>query len=159
MTILFFQISALALVAGDPAPDITAKNQQGKPVKLSDYKGKFVLVYFYPKDDTPGCTVQACGLRDNYQKFKDLNVEILGVSRQDEKSHQKFIEKHKLPFDLLVDKDGSIAKAFSVGLIPVVGFTKRESFLIDPAGKIFRVYTDVDPAQHADKVLADVQKK
>lgn len=139
-----------------PAPSFSAKNQDGKVVSLSDFKGKPVLVYFYPKDDTPGCTKEACLLRDYYSQFEKAGASILGVSRQDAKSHQEFRKKHRLPFDLLVDEDGSLAKAFGVGLYPVVGFHKRQSVLIDRGGQVVRFYDDVDPAAHASEVLKDI---
>jgi thioredoxin-dependent peroxiredoxin len=148
----------LAVAVNDQAPPISAKNQDGKVIHLSDFKGQYVLLYFYPKDDTPGCTTEACSLRDNFSKIKAMNTTVLGVSRQDEKSHLKFIAKHKLPFDLLVDTDGEIGKAFGVGTMPIVGFSKRQSFLIGPDGKILKYYKDVDPDTHTAQVLADVTK-
>ena len=117
-----------------------------------------MLLYFYPKDDTPGCTKQACMLRDTYQQFQKEGAVIYGVSRQDAKSHQEFKKKHRLPFDLLIDEDGSLAKSFGVGLYPVVGFHKRESILIDGTGTIIKHYKDVDPQAHAAEVLNDLQK-
>src|ERR1700733_10866294 len=101
----------LALAPGNQAPEFAVKNQAGEVIRLSDFKGKFVLIYFYPKDDTSGCTKEACNFRDEYSKIKKMNTVILGISRQGEKSHQEFRSKHKLPFDLLVDSDGSVAKA------------------------------------------------
>ena len=148
----------LGLSAGDPAPNISARNQNGKLIHLSDYRGKFILVYFYPKDETPGCTKEACSFRDEYAKIRKMNAVIFGVSRQDEKSHQKFIAHHHLPFDLLVDRDGSIAKAFGVGSIPILGLLKRESVLIGPDGKVIRFYDDVNPGRHAEEVLDDLRK-
>jgi peroxiredoxin Q/BCP len=146
-----------ALVAGDVAPAFSAKNQDGQTVQLSDFKGKYVLVYFYPKDDTPGCTKEACSFRDEYAKIKKLNTVVLGVSRQDGQSHQEFRSKHKLPFDLLVDADGSLAKAYSVPTMPIVGFTKRQSILIGPDGKVLHFYQDVDPSTHVQQVMTDIE--
>jgi peroxiredoxin Q/BCP len=148
----------LALSAGDLAPDISGKNQDGKLVHLSDYKGKFLLLYFYPKDETPGCTTEACSLRDQYATIKSMNATVLGVSRQDEKSHQEFKAKHKLPFDLLVDTDGAIGKAFAVGSIQGKNMSLRQSFLISPEGKIMKYYPDVDPAEHTKEIISDIQK-
>lgn len=148
----------LALSSGDKAPDFSAKNQDGKTIQLSKLKGKFVLIYFYPKDDTPGCTKEACSFRDQYPKIEKLNTVILGVSRQDEASHKKFKEKHKLPFDLLADTDGSLAKSFEIGSIPLFGLTKRESVLIGPDGKVIQVYESVDPKTHTQKVIQDLKK-
>src|SRR5688572_24652913 len=104
----------MELKPGDKAPDFSGKDQDGNPVKLSDYKGQKVVLYFYPKDDTPGCTAQACNLRDNYQKFKKANYIILGVSSDDEKSHRKFIEKYSLPFPLIADEDKKINELYDV---------------------------------------------
>jgi peroxiredoxin Q/BCP len=156
--LLLFCPIILSLAPNDRAPAFSAKNQEGKVITLKEFKGKFVLLYFYPKDDTPGCTKEAGKFRDYHDQFKKLNTVILGVSRQDEKSHQAFKAKHQLPFDLLVDEDGSLAKSFDVGLIPILGFTKRQSILIGPDGKIVHLYNDVDPETHADHVLQDLMK-
>ena len=154
--VAFATLFLLGLAPGDPAPDFTLKNQDGKAVKLSDFKGKPVLVYFYPKDDTPGCTKEACALRDSYSQFTKQGAVILGVSAQDEKSHQQFRKKHKLPFDLLVDKDGAVGKKFGVNLIEGAGVHERKSVLIGRDGKVLRVYDTVDPAAHAGQVLKDL---
>jgi len=143
---------------GDQAPEFALKNQNGQIVRLSEQRGKFVLIYFYPKDDTPGCTKEACNFRDEYSEIKKLNTVVYGISRQDEKSHQKFIAKHKLPFDLLVDADGEVAKAYGVGTMPIVGFIKRQSILIGPDGKVVHFYSDVDPAKHVAEVISDIRK-
>ena len=149
----------MALTVGDKLPrELGAKNQNGKMVRLSDYRGKFLLLYFYPKDDTPGCTKEASGLRDQYAKIQNINGAVLGVSRQDEKSHQDFIKKYQIPFDLLVDGDGELAKQFSVGTVPILGFHKRQSVLIAPDGKIIHFYSDVDPDTHAREVISDIEK-
>ena len=157
--ILMFSPILMALTVGDKLPhDLGAKNQNGKMIHLSDYRGKFVLLYFYPKDDTPGCTAEASGLRDQYAKIQNLNGLVLGVSRQDEKSHQDFIHKYQLPFDLLVDSDGALGKQFSVGTVPILGFHKRQSVLIGPDGKIIHFYGDVEPSKHAQEVISDIEK-
>lgn len=148
----------MALAPGDVAPNFSAKNQNGKEIRLSDFKGQYVLIYFYPKDETPGCTKQACDLRDRHAQIKKMNTVVLGVSRQGAESHKKFIEKHKLPFDLLVDGDGAVGKALGVGSMPVVGFSQRSSLLIGPDGKVLHFYEDVDAAKHADTVLEDLKK-
>jgi thioredoxin-dependent peroxiredoxin len=148
----------MAATAGSPAPDFSAKNQDNKVVKLSDHKGKFVLLFFYPKDQTSGCTKEACEFRDNYSTLKKMNTVVFGVSRQGAESHKEFIAKHTLPFDLLVDHDGSIAKAFGVGLMPIVGFHKRQSVLVGPDGKVVRFYDTVDPSTHVQEVMEDVKK-
>ncbi|MGZ3651155.1 MAG: peroxiredoxin [Bdellovibrionota bacterium] len=151
----------MAMAAGAQAPNFTAKNQNGKEVRLSNFKGKFVLIYFYPKDDTPGCTKEACDFRDHYQEIRALNTEILGVSRQDADSHKKFIAKHKLPFDLIVDTDGKIGESFGVGAVPVVGaafgLSKRQSVLIGPDQKVVHFYDNVNPQTHVDEVIKDIK--
>jgi peroxiredoxin Q/BCP len=150
--------AANGIPAGEKAPEFALKNQNGQIVRLSEQRGKFVLIYFYPKDDTPGCTKEACNFRDEYSEIKKLNAVVFGISKQDEKSHQKFIAKHKLPFDLLVDSDGEVAKAYGVGTMPVIGFHKRQSVLIGPDGKVLHFYGDVDPAKHVSEVIADIKK-
>lgn len=152
-----FSAGLLGIAGGTAAPDFSAKNQDGKMVQLSQFKGKFVLMYFYPKDDTPGCTKEACDFRDNYTKIKELNTVVLGVSRQDADSHKKFIAKHKLPFDLLIDEKGEIAKLYGVGTMPVVGFHHRQSILIGPDAKVIKFYDSVDPSKHVEEVLADIK--
>ncbi|MGZ3696264.1 MAG: peroxiredoxin [Bdellovibrionota bacterium] len=154
-----FGAGLLGIAAGTAAPDFTAKNQDGKMIRLSDITSKkqFVLMYFYPKDDTPGCTKEACDFRDKYAEIRKLNAVVLGVSRQDEKSHQAFIAKHKLPFDLLIDEKGDIAKLYGVGTMPIVGFHQRQSILIGPDGKVVKFYDNVDPKKHVAEVIADIQ--
>lgn len=147
----------VALSTGDPAPQFEAKNQDGKSIHLADFSGKYVLLYFYPKDDTPGCTKEACQFRDHFELMKKHNTVILGISKQAEESHRSFKKQHRLPFDLLVDADGKIAKGFGVGSIPIVGLFRRESILVAPNGKIAKVYRDVDPETHAKQVIADIE--
>jgi peroxiredoxin Q/BCP len=159
LSFVFLASLAMAIAPGDKiSADLSAKNQIGKTVRIADFKGKYLLVYFYPKDETPGCTKEACDLRDQYAEIKKLNAGVVGVSRQDEKSHQQFIAKHKLPFDLLVDTDGSFGKAFGVESIMGTGFSKRQSVLIGPDGKVLRFYESVDPDKHAGIVLEDLKK-
>ncbi len=134
------------------APNFEAADQNGIKRSLKDYKGKYLLLYFYPKDDTPGCTKEACAFRDHYTELKK-RVEIVGVSGDNEKSHQKFIEKYQLPFALLVDKDKKIIADYGAnGVI----FPKRVSFLIDPNGKIVKIYEKVTPSEHAQEILNDL---
>ncbi len=151
-------LTLAALKVNDEAPQFTSINQDGKVVKLSDYQGRFVLLYFYPKDNTPGCTQEACSFRDEYSKLKALNTVILGVSTQGQNSHLEFKKKHKLPFDLLVDKRGKLAESFGVGSFPLIGLIRRESVLIGPDQKIVKIYTDVNPLTHTQEVLEDIQK-
>ena len=146
----------LGLAPGSAVPDFSAPNQDGKTVKLSDFRGKPVLIYFYPKDDTPGCTKEACHFRDEYSQFQKLGAVILGISRQDAKSHQEFKKKHRIPFDLLVDEDGKVAESLGVKTMPIIGFHKRQSILIGPDGKVAKFYADVDPNKHTAEVLKDL---
>lgn len=144
--------ASTAIVKGAPAPDVTLKLHDGKELKLSSLKGEVVLLYFYPKDDTPGCTVEAQVLRDNHETLTQLGVKVFGVSLQDAASHQAFIDKHDLPFPLVVDEGGEVARAFEV---PVKGeYAARHSFLIGRDGRIAEVWREVTPAEHADQVIA-----
>ncbi|MBX3291486.1 MAG: thioredoxin-dependent thiol peroxidase [Acidobacteria bacterium] len=146
------------LKEGDKAPAFTTTNQDGKKVRLSEYKGKRVALYFYSKDDTPGCTKEACSFRDADDVFRKKGIVVLGVSIDDEKSHQKFISKYQLPFDLLADSDKSIVEAYGVwGEKSMYGKkymgTHRKTFLIDERGKIVKIFDKVKVAEHADEVL------
>ena len=156
--LLLALVAAAGLAPGTAAPQFTAQNQDGKTVKLSDFSGKPVLIYFYPKDDTPGCTKEACSLRNDYAKFEKAGAVILGVSKQDAKSHRAFKAKYHLPFDLIADTDGKLAEAFKVEHYPIVGIFKRQSVLLDGQGKVVKFFDDVDPATHAAQVLALLQK-
>lgn len=143
---------------GDAAPDFTAGDQNGKRVKLSDFRGQKVVLYFYPKDDTPGCTKQACSLRDGFSTFEEKAIKVLGVSADDEKSHQKFISKYNLPFTLLADTDHAVADTFgSYGEKQFMGKTYtgvlRKTFLIDEMGRIRKIFDKVKVEEHADEVL------
>lgn len=146
------------LKEGDKAPDFKATDQNGNIVKLKDLKGQRVALYFYPKDDTPGCTKQACSFRDADAVFKEKGIRVLGVSIDSEKSHQKFITKYELPFDLLADTDKQIVEAYGVwGEKSMYGKkymgTHRKTFLIDEKGKIVKIFDKVKVAEHADEVL------
>lgn len=146
------------LEVGKKAPDFTANDQNGNKVKLSDLKGDRVVLYFYPKDDTPGCTKQACSLRDGFAELKKNNITVLGVSIDDEKSHQKFIAKYDLPFDLIADTDKKIVEKYGVwGEKSMYGKkymgTLRKTFLIGEDGKIVKIFDKVKVGEHADEVL------
>jgi peroxiredoxin Q/BCP len=146
------------LKQGDKAPAFTSKDQDGKTVSLSQFKGQIVVLYFYPKDSTPGCTAEACDFRDNYQGLKAKGIEVLGVSVDDEKSHQKFITKHSLPFTLLADTDKSIVEAYGVwGEKSMYGKTymgtNRTTFIIDEEGTIAHIITKVDTKAPTAQVL------
>lgn len=146
------------LKEGSKAPDFTAKDQNGNTVKLSKLKGQKVVLYFYPKDDTPGCTKEACSFRDSFSLFTKKGIKVLGVSIDDEKSHQKFIEKYNLPFDLLADTEKKIVEKYGVwGEKSMYGKkymgTLRKTFLIDENGKIVKIFDKVNVSEHADEVL------
>lgn len=148
----------MKLKIGDNAPAFEAKNQDGKIIKLSDFKGKKLVLYFYPKDNTPTCTVEACNLRDNYEKFKKERYEILGVSTDSEKSHKKFIEKHSLPFDLLEDTEQKLVTIYDVwGEKFTFGKhymgLKRTTFVIDESGVISNIIEDVKSKIHTEQIL------
>ncbi len=141
----------MPLKVGTDAPSFTAKDTQGNTVSLSDYAGKTVVLYFYPKDDTPGCTKQACSFRDAQSKYQSKDVVVLGVSVDNEGSHQQFTQKYNLNYPLLADTDKSLIKAFDVD---GGGYAKRVTYVIDPQGKIIHVDTTVNTATHAGDVLA-----
>lgn len=150
-------LTFLGLAPGETAPEFAVKNQDGKVVRLSELRGSPVLLFFYPKDGTPGCTREACSFRDKMSRFKELGVTVLGVSRQDAKSHQAFRKEHRLPYDLLTDADGKLAESYGVDRMPLVGYHKRQSVLIGADGKVVRVYKDVDPGTHTGEVLRDLK--
>jgi len=142
------------LPVGAAAPEIVAEDPKGNEVRLSQLRGRYVVVYFYPKDGTPGCTTEACAFRDAWDRFSAANVGILGVSRDSKESHRAFMVKHKLPFSLASDEDGAIERAW--GVPSTLGMSQRVSFLVGPDGKVRATWPDVDPAQHAAQVLAAV---
>jgi len=146
------------LKAGDKAPDFKGKDENGKLVSLKSFAGKKLVLYFYPKDNTPGCTVEACNLRDNYSGLKKKGYSILGVSADEELKHLKFIEKFDLPFSLLADVDLKVIKAYDVwGPKKFMGKTydgiNRTTFVIDEKGKIEKVITDVKTKNHTEQIL------
>jgi len=149
----------LALKEGDNAPNFTAATQDGRTLSLDDLKGRNVILYFYPKDDTPGCTKEACAFRDAFAQFEKKGALVLGVSTDSSKSHAKFAEKFKLPFPLLADEDKKIVQAYGVwGEKKFMGRkymgTHRVTFLIGPDGRIRKIWPTVKPDEHADEVLA-----
>jgi len=141
---------AKELAVGDPAPDLSLPDQQGKPVTLKNFRGKQVVLYFYPKDDTPGCTIEAKGIRDQYAELKSRAV-VLGVSADSLDSHQAFAAKYDLPFLLLDDTSHALTTAFGVPLSS--GHAKRVTFVIDASGKVRKVFPDVNPSGHASELL------
>ncbi len=151
----------MVLSIGTKAPDFTARDQNNKIVALSKFRGKHVILYFYPKDDTPGCTKEACGFRDSYEQFKKKGVVVLGVSTDSIESHAAFAKKYKLSFPLVADPDKKIAKAYDVlGFIGgFLGTASRITYVIDKEGVIEEVFTSVNPAEHADDLLAVFQAR
>ncbi len=147
---------------GESAPDFTLPDQNGKEHTLSSYRGRFVLLYFYPKDDTTGCTKEACMIRDAFPRFEGVHAHVFGVSADSVESHKKFAEKYQLPFSLLADTSKQVVEKYGVwGEKKMMGKTymgiRRTSFLVDPNGIIKKVYESVKPEVHAEEVLADLQ--
>jgi|SRR5580704_7679988 peroxiredoxin Q/BCP len=141
--------------AGSAAPEFTLASQEGASVSLKDYRGSWVVLYFYPKDQTPGCTREAHNFQADQSKYAERHAVILGVSLDSVDSHKKFCAKEGLNFKLLADRDGKVSSAYgSLTNFGVVKFAKRNSFLIDPSGKVAKAYTSVDPARHSEEVLA-----
>jgi len=143
------------LAEGAQAPALAAQAHDGTAVDLSKLEGKPTLVFFYPKDGTPGCTKEACAFRDVWNDYESAGVRIVGVSADSADSHKSFAAEHELPFPLVADEDGTWAKAF--GVDTTLGMTSRESFLIGPGGTIAKVYPGVDPGVHAAEVLEDAR--
>ena len=146
------------LKEGDVAPDFKTRDGSGNPVSLSDFRGQKVVLYFYPKDDTPGCTKEACSFRDSHATYEDAGIKVLGVSLDDETSHQAFAAKFNLPFTLLSDTDHSVSDAYGVYGEQTWGDKKfmgvaRKTFLIDEQGKLKKVFDKVNVEAHADEVL------
>ncbi len=144
------------LQVGSLAPHFSAKTHEGGTFNLFERKGKWTVLYFYPKDDTPGCTKQACAFRDSIELIRKQDAEVYGISRDDTKSHQKFVEKYHLNFPLLADPQGTITKAF--GAEGLMGFPKRWTFIIDPELTIRWIQKNVDPAQNASEVAREVER-
>jgi peroxiredoxin Q/BCP len=163
-------LTALALVTGpvsaadaprvgDAAPAFRLQDQAGRWHQLSDYRGKWVALYFYPKDDTPGCTTQACSFRDNVFAFDKAGAVILGVSVDDVASHEAFARKHGLPFTLLADPDKAVTRRYGVlkAYMGIVEMARRDTFIVDPRGRIAKHYESVNPEGHSAVVLADIE--
>ncbi len=143
---------------GSNAPGFNLQDQNSDWHSLEDYRGQWLAVYFYPKDDTPGCTTEACNFRDNIYAFKAIDAAVVGISVDDVESHKKFSDKYKLPFTILADDDGDMSKAYGVLRdYKLLKLASRQSFLINPEGKIAKHYEDVDPDEHTDEVLADIK--
>jgi len=149
---------AAGLAIGQPAPEFTLPDQTGKAVGLGDFRGRWVVLYFYPKDDTPGCTTEACNFRDDLPALRQMNVQILGVSVDDSASHARFAEKYHLPFPLLADATGEVAKRYeALTSFGPFKFAKRQTFLIDPEGRIAKIYRDVKASTHSREIQQDLK--
>lgn len=155
---LFFRRGNTALAEGMPAPPVELPDQDGRLRRLSDYRGKWVVLYFYPKDDTPGCTVEACNFRDGMDQLRALGVEVLGVSLDSVQSHARFAGKYSLLFPLLADVGGKVARSYgsllSLGPLQVA---KRHTFLIDDQGRVAKIYRRVKPRTHGEEIFADLR--
>ncbi|MCB8749902.1 MULTISPECIES: thioredoxin-dependent thiol peroxidase [Planktothrix] len=153
----------MTLNLGELAPDFVLPDSDGNPVRLSDFRGKPVVLYFYPRDNTPGCTKEACGFRDNYGEYQEKNIIVLGVSTDNQVAHRKFISKYQLPFPLLVDEGGKVATEYgSYGLKKFMGKEFmgifRHTFVIDAQGRIEAIYRKVKPETHSLEILQTLEK-
>jgi peroxiredoxin Q/BCP len=143
--------------AGEMAPDFRLPDQSGKMHTLSEYGGRWLVLYFYPKDDTPGCTREACAFRDGLARLEAAGAAVVGISVDTPDSHRRFAAKYKLPFTLLADTDGSVARRYGVLMDwKLFHLAKRVTFLVNPCGKVLRIYPQVDPDRHAGEILADL---
>jgi peroxiredoxin Q/BCP len=162
--LLIFGLAVGNIFAGDspvetgkPAPDFTLEDQNGHEHSLSDFKGQWVLIYFYPKDDTPGCTTEACTFRDRYTDISKSELKVIGISTDNVKSHKAFAVKYDLPFTLLADTSGEVSKLYGTKL-PIINTARRQSFLINPEGIVIKIYEKVTPADHPEEILEDLKK-
>jgi thioredoxin-dependent peroxiredoxin len=151
--------SAGPVTPGTAAPAFRLPDQNGKLVSLADYRGKWLVLYFYPKDNTPGCTTEACDFRDNIMAFRELGAVVLGISVDDIGSHRRFAAEHHLPFTILADSDKQVSREYGVLHRPLglMELARRETFIVDPRGIIVKHYRDVDPGAHSKQVLADLR--
>ncbi|MBM4363073.1 MAG: peroxiredoxin [Deltaproteobacteria bacterium] len=143
------------LPVGSPAPDVEGRDASGARVSLASASGRHRVVYFYPKDATPGCTREACAFRDAWDRYQARGVQVFGVSRDSEASHDRFREEHRLPFPLVADEDGRAQRAY--GVASRLGMSARVTFVVGPDGRVERVIEDVDPGVHADEILASIR--
>ena len=159
LMVMMTQTQAAGLELGQNAPEFVLPDQTGTEHRLSDYRDYWVVLYSYPKDDTPGCTKEACNFRDDIMELREMNVQLFGVSLDDWQSHQKFSEKYKLPFHLLSDVDGDVTKEYGALFhLGPLHYAKRQTFVIDPQGKIAKIYKKVKPSIHSDEVIADLKE-
>lgn len=166
-TLAFLLISIWTAVAaaagvpavGSPAPEFSLPDQAGRTVRLADFRGKWVVLYFYPKDDTPGCTEEACSFRDDQAALTLLGAQVVGVSLDDSASHAAFARKYNLPFPLLADTGAKVSASYgAVTNLVVAKFARRYTFLIDPQGRIAKAYLNVDTARHSAEIIADLKR-
>ena len=151
-------MASTGLKVGDDAPTFSLPDNQGKEVNLNDYRGKWVVLYFYPKDDTPGCTAEACHFRDDFRLLESLGANVIGVSIDDSFSHKKFAEKYNLPFPLLSDTSGEVASRYGAfNNFLIIKLAKRYTFLISPQGKIAKIYLSVDTSKHSQEIIEDLK--
>ena len=148
--------SIAALKVGDKAPNFSLQDQNNITHTLSDYEGQWVVLYFYPKDDTPGCTTQACDFRDAVKRIIASKSVVFGLSLDSVASHKLFAEKYNLPFSLLADEKGEVSKLYD-SLRKLLGYAKRNTFIVDPEGNIAKIYLSVDPKAHSQMVLSDLE--
>ena len=152
-------MAAPTLKPGDDAPNFSLPDNQGRQVNLNDFKGKWVVLYFYPKDDTPGCTTEACHFRDDFKLLENLGAQVIGMSIDDSFSHKKFAEKYNLPFPLLSDASGEVASLYgALNNFLVIKLAKRYTYLINPQGKIAKIYLSVDTSKHSQEIIEDLKK-
>ncbi len=146
-------------VAGKPAPDFNLADQQGRQHNLQEYRGKYLILYFYPKDDTPGCTQEACAFRDDLHQLTELGAQVVGISVDDSNSHAVFAKKYHLPFPLLADKKGEVAASYGALLnLGIVKLARRYTFMIDPQGNIEHKYLSVDTSRHSREIIEDLKQ-
>lgn len=151
-------MAAPSLKVGDDAPAFSLPDSQGKQISLTDYKGRWVVLYFYPKDDTPGCTAEACHFRDDFKMLESLGAKVIGVSIDDSFSHKKFAEKYNLPFPLLSDISGEVATRYgALNNFLVIKLAKRYTYLINPQSKIAKIYFSVDTSKHSEEIIEDLK--
>jgi peroxiredoxin Q/BCP len=144
---------------GQPVPPFSLPDQAGKQHMLADYNGTYVVLYFYPKDDTPGCTKEACSFRDDLRQLEKLGAKVVGVSVDDSDSHARFAQKYHLPFPLLADKDGTVADSYgALTNLGIIKIAKRYTFLIAPDGKLVKAYLSVDTSRHSQEIIEDLKK-
>jgi len=156
---MFNVAKAESLKIGDAAPEFNLYDQSGNSHSIKDYSGQWLILYFYPKDDTPGCIKEACAFRDEYRVITEKNTQVLGVSIDSQKSHAGFAKKYHLPFPLLADEDGKVAKSYqSLWSLGFIKFAKRHSFIIDPEGIIKKIYRSVDVDKHSQHIIADLER-